>query len=946
MGKNIYSLINWLFNKPKTSGMIVFVLLCSIFTYIAVQQYKIDKENRRLEMSNTLDVITQNIEQTLKNCYTTTITLALTIDDDGIPQDFDAIGEKLLKSNNSINAVQLVPNGVIKYIYPMEGNEKAMELDILNSKSLQNEALKSIQNQKMYFAGPFELKQGGQGIVGRLPVYVKNKFWGFSAVIIRMDRLLNTSGINSLNKKKFGFQLSKTNPITQKDVLFFPENTKLQKSNFVSSYIPDADWNLYLIDKNATTLFKKFLLNTVLGLSVASLFGFFIVLLLKKPEQLQQLVNDQATKIVNTELKFKTIFEQAAVGIANVDAVSGKFIEINEKFCKLLGYTEEQLKQKTFQEITHPEDLEKDLELLDNIKQVKIEQYSLEKRYFTNKGKTVWVNLTVAPLFATNDTTVFTLISIIEDITLKKETENLIKKSEDHFKSLFEDSPLPLREEDFSTVKMFLEKLGLMHNEPKYIYNYFDKNPKVVEEAHSLIKLNNVNKACLNLYKVNSISELLHIKAELFNTKSFSDFKDQLLAITQGEKQYTVDTLIKNADNELRNIDLRWNVIRGYEESLKRIIVSNEDITERKINEELIVNSQQRIESLINTIDGIVWECDAATFEFTFISKKVNTILGYTAEEWLADKTFWMDHIYFEDKESVLDFCMGKIKQNLDHDFEYRMIAKDGSIVWLRDIVNVVINNDNCISLRGIMINITKTKEIEKDLNSSFTLVSEQNKRLLNFSHIVSHNLRSHTSNITSLIGLIETAENNEERKEMLDLLKSVSIALNETMTNLNEVVNIQTNLSLAVEKINVVKYIDATLKVLSQKIKLNEVTIINEIGTNVEINYNPAYMESILYNIISNAVRYSHKERNSFITLKNYVEHDLNVIEITDNGIGIDLEKNKDKIFGMYKTFSSYKDSKGIGLFITKNQIEAMGGSITVESKPNVGTTFKIYIL
>jgi len=104
--------------------------------------------------------------------------------------------------------------------------------------------------------------------------------------------------------------------------------------------------------------------------------------------------------------------------------------------------------------------------------------------------------------------------------------------------------------------------------------------------------------------------------------------------------------------------------------------------------------------------------------------------------------------------------------------------------------------------------------------------------------------------------------------------------------------------------------------------------------------------LESILYNIISNAIRYCDKERKSFISIQLYQENDFKVLEISDNGIGIDLEKNKDKIFGMYKTFSDNEDSRGIGLFITKNQVDAMGGKITVESELNVGTTFKIYIL
>lgn len=946
MGKNIYNLINWFFRKPRASGLIVFISLSLIFSYIAFQQYKIDKENRRVEMTNTLHAITQNIDQTLKNCYTTTLTLALTIDSNGIPKDFDVIGRKLLASNSSINAVQMVPNGIIRYTYPLAGNEKAIGLDILKSDYLQEEALKSIETQKMYFAGPFELKQGGQGIVGRLPVYIKDKFWGFSAVIIKMDRLLETSGINAINSQNFSFQLSKINPKTEEEVYFLPQSVPFKKDNYVSSFVPDGDWNLYILDKKANMLFYRFLLKIALGVLLALTFTFFIILLLKKPEQLEQLVKEQANKLVSSELRFKTIFEQAALGIANVDGATGKFIEINDKFCKIVGYTESEMKEKSFQEITHPDDLPKDLELLEKVNKRIIKQYSLEKRYFDNEGNIVWVNLTVTPLLIDNDSNTFTLISIVEDITLKKETEELIKKSENHFKSLFEDSPLPLREENFSQVKKYLQNLELLDKDVDFVNSYLEKNKKVVEEAYSLIRLNNVNQACLNLYQVKTIQELISYKPALFNKRAFADFKNQLIAITQNKKQFVLDTIIKNAKGELRYIDLRWNVIRGYEDSLNRIIVSTEDITDRKSNEQIILNSQQRIASLINTIDGIVWECDATTFEFTFISKKVEHILGYTAEEWLSDKDFWKNHIYEEDRATVINFCAEQTKNNLDHDFEYRMIAKDGSIVWLRDIINVVSENNNVVSLRGIMINITKNKEIEKDLHNSFNLVSEQNKRLLNFSYIVSHNLRSHTSNITSLIGLIAVTEDEKEKEEMLGMLKTVSDSLNETMVNLNEVVNIQTNISLTIEKINLLDYIDAALQLLAPLIKEKKVSVIHDISPHIEVNYNSAYMESILYNILSNAIRYSHPDRKRTITIRYYLENDFKIIEISDNGIGIDLVKNKDKIFGMYKTFSKYTDSKGIGLFITKNQVEAMGGTITVDSKLDKGTTFKIYIL
>jgi signal transduction histidine kinase len=216
----------------------------------------------------------------------------------------------------------------------------------------------------------------------------------------------------------------------------------------------------------------------------------------------------------------------------------------------------------------------------------------------------------------------------------------------------------------------------------------------------------------------------------------------------------------------------------------------------------------------------------------------------------------------------------------------------------------------------------------------------------LNFSYIISHNLRSHTSNIASIVTLLQTSETEQEKQQMMELLVSVSSLLNETMLHLNEVINIRTNISLTIESLNLKEYIDNVMKIFSKQIITNEVSIFNHIPEDLVINYNPAYLESILYNFISNAIRYSHPERKIIIDLKWITKKNKNILQISDNGIGIDLVKNGNKIFGMYKTFSNDPTSKGVGLFITKNQVEAMGGSIKVESELNEGTTFKIEIV
>lgn len=941
---NWSKLINWFLNKPKSTGFIVFLSLSVVFSYISIQQYHIEKQNKKDEMDNTLKVLRQNIEQSLKNCYTTTLTLALTINDDGIPEDFNSIGQRLIESNNSIEAVQLVPNGIIRYIYPMKDNEAAMGLNILKSAYLKKEALKSILNQKMYFAGPLELRQGGQGIVGRLPVYIKNKFWGFSAVIIKLDKLLKTSGINAIDKTKYYFQISKRNPITQKDVYFLPQKIKLSENSFVTNTIPDGDWKLYLIDTKSTNALTSFIVSIILSFILALTFGFLTLLLLKKPAELQVLVDKQASNLIDNEIKFKTIFDQAAIGISNVDPITGTFLEINNQFCKLLGYTQKEMKEKNYQSITHPDDLKDDIATVKKINNGTINDYTVEKRYLTKKGDVIWVNLSVTPLWKKNEKPTSNIV-IIEDITQKKEAEQLIKQSQIRFKSLFDDSPLPLWEQDYSHVKKYLQELNLINESKENISSYLKQHPEVIKKCFSLVHIIDVNNECLIQYDPKTKSELLTNFDIIFSDVAIPSFTNHIIAICRNENSLIMDAKIKNPKGEIRDVNFIYSVMKGYEDTLERVIISTEDITERKKQEKIILNSQIRIESLINTIDGIVWECDAQTFQFTFISKKVENILGYTTEEWLSSPTFWADHIYTEDKEEVVKYCSNQTNLMLDHDFEYRMIAKNGNIVWLRDIVNVITKNNKAVSLRGIMIDVTKTKEIEKDLNSSFFLVSEQNKRLLNFSYIVSHNLRSHTSNITSLTGLIETAESDEEREQMVQLLKTVSNSLNETLFNLNEVVNIQTNIGLVSEKINLKKYIDNTFNILAEQIKIKGAHITSNVSDDIEINYNPAYLESILFNIISNAIRYSHKDREPKILINFLKENNLKVIEISDNGIGIDLEKNANKVFGMYKTFSDNPNAKGIGLFITKNQIEAMGGSITIESKPGVGTTFKIYI-
>ncbi len=137
------------------------------------------------------------------------------------------------------------------------------------------------------------------------------------------------------------------------------------------------------------------------------------------------------------------------------------------------------------------------------------------------------------------------------------------------------------------------------------------------------------------------------------------------------------------------------------------------DITERKQAEEEIRRSHQQYEELVNSVDGIVWEADARTFQFSFVSQQAERILGYPVERWITEPTFWKDHIYPEDREWVVSFCINATAEKRPHQFEYRMIAADGRVVWLRDIVVVVLKDGQPDMLRGIMVDFTERKQAE-----------------------------------------------------------------------------------------------------------------------------------------------------------------------------------------------------------------------------------------
>jgi PAS domain S-box-containing protein len=411
-------------------------------------------------------------------------------------------------------------------------------------------------------------------------------------------------------------------------------------------------------------------------------------------------------------------------------------------------------------------------------------------------------------------------------------------------------------------------------------------------------------------------------------------------------KSYQIEKRYVHKSGSLVWVLLAVSLVRDINGNPMHFVSQIKDISARKKAESELKKSEQRwLFALEGSGDG-VWDWDGKS-DTVFFSAQWKRMLGYNEDE-IGDKlTEWSDRVHRED----IDKCYEDLNKHFRGETpiyinEHRLLCKDGTYKWILDRGKVIEWDEDGKPGRviGTHSDISLQKEKEKVLQQSVAIISEQNSRLMNFAHIVSHNLRSHSGNFQLLLNLLEDAGNDEDYHQMLGLLKDNAQSLDEAIRHLNEVVQIQTNANIAKQELGLRTFISKTIDVLAGEISKYNVRVINNVPEYEKVLFNPAYLESVLLNFISNGIKYRHHERSPEIELVMGNDNGKQYLSIKDNGIGINLEKYGKKLFGLYKTFHGNSDARGVGLFITKNQVDAMGGSITVESELNKGTIFKIY--
>ncbi|MEP2278391.1 PAS domain S-box protein [Maribacter sp.] len=257
---------------------------------------------------------------------------------------------------------------------------------------------------------------------------------------------------------------------------------------------------------------------------------------------------------------------------------------------------------------------------------------------------------------------------------------------------------------------------------------------------------------------------------------------------------------------------------------------------------------------------------------------------------------------------------------------------------------NLVKGLNNKKSILCTIENITTQTKLEKKLKNTIIASREKNDQLLNFAHMVSHNLKTHATNFSLLLNFLNDEKGLTQRNKYMTMLFNASDNLSETIKGLREIVAVKSNLNNEKKLLPLNESVFIVEQNVAGLLKQTNGKIINEIPDDIKVKALPAYLNSILTNCITNSIKYKCDNKPPIIILSTEETKDYTILTIEDNGLGIDLEKYGDQLFGLYKTFHRNKESRGIGLYITKNQMDAMNGKITVDSAPGQGSTFKFY--
>lgn len=600
------------------------------------------------------------------------------------------------------------------------------------------------------------------------------------------------------------------------------------------------------------------------------------------------------------EEQFRQTFNHSAIGMALVNK-ENKLLQANDSLSAIFGYSQEELQQMNLEKIAEPNDLKVNRKLIEELFSGKHKYIKLDHRFIHKNGSVIWANVCMSAI--NNDQgDIIHFVAQIQDITDRKENEMLLAHNVDLMHRINDAVNIGVWELDLTantvywspTIKKMAEVPEDFVPTLEEVYTFFasGQHRETFMEAieHAMLKGEGFD---LELQVVTTITK------KVFWSRTIG------IPVMEDGKCARLYGFFQDIDEKAR--------------ATKELAIKEEEFRRSF--------KHAAIGMLVIDLDGRLKKANPRICE----------ILGYDEKEILGKSI--LDLAHPKDKDVIRQMLV-EIQSGKKGVFkmEQRCIHKSGDYVWVNAGIAAVQNDAGVFThLVAQVQDISDKKQLTENL-------TEHNNRLINFAHIVSHNLRSHTSNISMLLNLALQDNPSLIKNDYYRNIKAVSDNMNETIFQLNEIVEINSKVSSTLTSQNLLVNVEKALNTVQSLVNKTNAKVDVDIDSGINVLAVHAYLESIILNLITNAIKYRSPDRNLKIKVLGGLKGSFAYLRIVDNGLGIDLDRYGSKIFGMYKTFHSHPEARGIGLFISKNQIEAMGGSIAVESELNKGTTFTTY--
>ncbi len=598
--------------------------------------------------------------------------------------------------------------------------------------------------------------------------------------------------------------------------------------------------------------------------------------------------------------QYKYLFYNNPLPMFAFSQVTYKFLMVNEAAKNHYGYTEEEFLAMTIKDIRPLAEREKLESLLP-----KYRRENKKIKYLNNwihqkkSGELIDVDLVTHNIVVEEEDAV---LVVVHDITEQKKAKTQLAENEKMLRTISENFPNGA--------------VGILNNDLRYVYT-------AGKEFH-----------------------VPDVGSEYFNNTLFTDhFPDPVNKIVQQnlDKVFEGETAVFETSFEGKSFLISAVPLAESTSATKNIVVAFQNVTTQKEEEQQL----RLLESVVtNTTDAVIIakaSVEGNGHPILYVNKAFTGMTGYSAEEVIGKTAHILRGPETDDRE--IQKLIDAEKNGDGCEVEVLNYKKDGTKFWCHfTVLPVTNNNGECTHWISVQRDVSMRKRNESEKEILIEELTQTNTDLRQFSYITSHNLRAPLSNLLGIIQLLDLSTITDPMNSLLiKNFKDSTLQLNETVNDLINVLIIKNNLHAKKEKLNIEAVFDKVRRSVQNLIEQFDVEIQTSFSEVPELEINTTYFESILLNLLTNAIKYRSNKRQAVLNIYTRKFADTIKLYFTDNGLGIDLDRYKDRIFGLYQRFHDHSDSKGLGLYIINSQIRAMGGTIEVESKVDEGTTFII---